>query len=291
MLYLVDASVYVFRAYFSIPDHLTDPEGRGVNAVYGFTKFMLDLIETENPSHLAVAFDESLTTSFRNQLFPDYKANREKPPQELKDQFELCKELIKHLGAFGCQSPEYEADDLIGSLLMHCRPRNMPAVIVTRDKDLAQLLTRRDVYLDYAAGKRLRYDDIATTLGVPPPKVADWLALTGDAVDNIPGVPGIGPKTATALLSEFDSLDELLANTDAVAQLPIRGAKSVARKLDDHAQDALLARSLTIISRDAPVARKRPDLRYRGIKKRSLKKFFDRLGFGATLWDQARELP
>jgi 5'-3' exonuclease len=290
MLYLVDASVYVFRAYYSVPDHFTDPNGRPVNAVYGFTKFLCDLLEREQPARLAVAFDESLTTSFRNEIYPQYKANREQAPADLVAQFVRCREMCVHLGLFSCASPLYEADDLIGSLLASHRCSGEPAVLVTRDKDLAQLIQPGDYFFDYAQGSRLGYDDVTERWGVEPTQIADLLALTGDAVDNIPGVPGIGPKTAARLLRAFGTLDALLADIPAVAELEIRGAKRVGSLLDAHQQTVRLARRLTRIKTDIEWPDALPGLAPTAIDALGLGEFFDQLGFGGRLREQALRL-
>ena len=285
MFYLIDASVYVFRSYYSVPDHLADPLGRPVNAVYGFTKFLCDLLEQENPSWLAVAFDESLTTSFRNSIYPAYKANREEAPDELLVQFALCRELCDHLGVFSCASPDYEADDLIGSLMRSARPAR--AAVVTRDKDLAQLIEPGDVFYDYASNARLGVTEITERWGVAPSQIADYLALTGDAVDNIPGVPGIGPKTAARLLEAFGDLESLLADIPAVACLPIRGGQRVAQLLERHQDDARLARQLTEIKTDVPLQFDEQQLIPGGGSAAALGGFFDQLGFGGRLREQA----
>jgi 5'-3' exonuclease len=200
VLYLIDASVYIFRAYYSMPPDMLDRDGNPAHAVFGFARFLGDLIERARPRYLAVAFDESLTTSFRNRIDPAYKANREPAPADLKLQFGRCREFCRHLGVADFGSGEYEADDIIGTLHARFRAEGLPATVVSRDKDLAQLIREGDIYWDYTANQRLAHHEIAAHFGVPPERYADYLALTGDAVDNIRGVPGVGPKTAAALL-------------------------------------------------------------------------------------------
>src|SRR3974390_271205 len=135
-VYLVDASYFVFRAYYSIPEQMADRDGRPVNALFGFARFLSDLLERERPLHLAVAFDESLAGSFRSRIYPAYKANREPPPPGLKEQFGRCRELCRHLGIAEFGSAEYEADDIIGTLASRMRAQGFSATLVTRDKDL-----------------------------------------------------------------------------------------------------------------------------------------------------------
>ncbi|HXV41213.1 MAG TPA: 5'-3' exonuclease H3TH domain-containing protein, partial [Steroidobacteraceae bacterium] len=195
-VHLIDASYFVFRAYYSVGLEMTDGDGQPVNALYGFGRFLGDLLEEARPGHVAVAFDESLATSFRNEIYPAYKANREPAPPELKRQFGLCRELCRLLGVAEFGSPTHEADDIIGTIATRLRTTGHCAVVVTRDKDLAQLIRDGDHYWDYAGERRYGYADIEGQFGVRPERMADYLALTGDTVDNIPGVPGIGPKTA-----------------------------------------------------------------------------------------------
>jgi len=199
MQYLIDASVYVFRAYYSMPDDMVDGNGNPVNALYGFCRFLGDFMEQVTPEYVAVLFDESLTESFRTEIYPLYKANREPAPADLKRQFEQCRRFVRALGVMEHSSPVYEADDLIGTLVHHGRRNGRPSTIVTRDKDLTQLLGKEDVFWDFAGKGKLRYEQIADSFGVCPEQIADFLALAGDAVDNIKGVPGVGKKTATML--------------------------------------------------------------------------------------------
>jgi DNA polymerase I len=289
-LHLVDASFFIFRAYYSIPDHMADAEGAPVNALYGFARFMSDLLEHEQPEYLAVAFDESLASSFRNRIYPAYKANREPAPVALKQQFARCRELCRHLGAADYSSAEYEADDIIGTIATRMRPAGFRSTLVTRDKDLAQLVHDGDEFWDYMAEKRFAYEDIAARFGVRPERMADYLALTGDAVDNIPGVPGVGPKTAAALLGEFESLDDLYANLARVSTLKIRGAAGVATRLAEHRGAAYLARELTRIACDMPLAISSDALRRGPPDLAALNGFYDAAGFGPMLRLQAERI-
>ncbi|WP_199096976.1 5'-3' exonuclease H3TH domain-containing protein [Dyella sp. ASV21] len=253
-VHLIDGSLYVFRAWHSMPDEFHDTDGHPVNAVHGFTRFLCELLERVKPEHLAVAFDASLTTSFRNGIYPAYKANRELPPPDLERQFVLCREVTEALGVTVLIDHTYEADDLIGSALWSFRGHGFRSVIVSADKDFGQLLGEDDEQWDYAKNTRWGPAGVLERLGVHPHQVADYLALCGDAVDNIPGVPGIGAKTAAALLAHFGSLDDLLDRVDEVSFLRLRGAASCAAKLRQHADAARLYRRLTRIALDAPVA-------------------------------------
>ena len=290
MIYLIDASVYVFRAYYSMPPEMTDREGNPAHATFGFARFLGDLIERVKPRYLAVAFDESLTTSFRNQIYPAYKANREPPPADLKLQFARCREFCQHAGVPAFSHALYEADDIVGSLMTRCRRDGLPATLVTRDKDFAQLIRLGDVYWDYTDNAHYRYHEIENRFGVAPERFADFLALMGDSVDNIKGVPGVGPKTAAALMKEFASLEELYDNLDRVCEVAVRGASKLAAKLAAHREAAFLARRLTEIACDMPLEVERSGLARRAPDIAGLTAFFDHHNFGPMLRRQAERL-
>lgn len=290
-LYLVDASVYVFRAWHSMPDSFVSPDGHPTHAVYGYAGFLLTLLERARPSHIAVAFDESLTTSYRNDIYPEYKANRDPAPEELKRQFQWCRDITAGLGLAWYSNPRFEADDLIGTLAASHRPEGYRVSFVSSDKDLAQLLRPGDELWDFARDRRTGYRGVRERFGVGAEQMADFLALTGDPIDNIPGVPGVGPKTAGALLAHFGTLDEVLARADEIAYLAsIRGHKTLGRRIREHEAAARLARRLTGIHTGAdcfqpPVALERGELDLD-----RLDELLARLGFGRQLKIRAREL-
>ena len=252
-LYLVDASMYVFRAWHSMPDEFHDADGWPTNAVHGFARFLLELLERERPTHIAIAFDEALDSCFRNALYPAYKANRDPAPPELKRQFAWCKALCQAVGLITLAHSDYEADDLIGSAAHRARADGFRSVIVSADKDMSQLLDTHDVQYDFAKGVRWGADGVKARQGVHAHQIADYLALTGDAVDNIPGVTGIGPKSAAVLLAHFGTLDAVLERIDEIPFLRLRGAASMAVRLREQREHALLWRQLTTIPLDAPL--------------------------------------
>ncbi len=281
--YLVDASVYVFRAWHSLPPDFTDQDGQPVHAVYGFVGFLCTLLE-RRPARIAVCFDEALESSFRNDIYAEYKANREPAPLELRRQFAHCRAVAESLGIDCFSDARYEADDLIGTLATRERDADRSVTIVSGDKDLAQLvLGERDALWDFARKRVLRGAEIHERFGVAPEQIADFLALTGDPVDNIPGVPGVGAKSAAALLKHFGSLDALLARVDEVAFLSLRGAKALARKLADGHDAARLSRRLTEIALDAPLPEPPPSLVWRGPDEAAVDELFDHLRFGTLL--------
>lgn len=252
-LYLIDASIYVFRAWFSLPDSLTGASGQPVNAVYGFMRFLVELLERTSADHIAVTFDESLTTSFRNQLYPEYKANRESPPAELKAQFEACRRFAESAGCACFSHNQFEADDLIATIAARMRAEGYRNFVVTADKDLAQVLTGDDIWWDYHRDNSMGLDEVKARFGVSVEQLRDYFGLVGDAVDNIPGVPGVGPKTATKLLRLFKDLEGVYDNLSQVPQMAMRGAARVAASLAEYREQAFLSRELATVKSDVPL--------------------------------------
>ena len=290
MIFLIDASVYVFRAYHSVLPAMVDQDGHPVHAVFGFARFIGDLIERMRPRYMAVAFDQRLANSYRSRIYPPYKANREPHPVDLLKQFEHCREVCRRLGLAVFTNPEYEADDIIGTLGCLMRDEGVRSAFITRDKDLAQLVRDGDLFWDYGAREQFGYRDIERYYGVAPERFADYLALTGDCVDNIPGVPGIGPKTAASLMKEFESLDDLYGNLSRVAGLKLRGAKTLGDLLREHRESAYLARQLTRITCDMELGVGVEGLRRRVPDVSALGGLYDHLGFGPFLRHQGDRL-
>jgi 5'-3' exonuclease len=291
MVYLIDASVFVFRAWYSIPADMTDPAQNPVNALYGFSRFLGDFLEQVGPEYVAVAFDENRgATCVRTSIYPAYKANREPAPPELKQQFARCRAVARALGMADCADDRFEADDLIATLAARMRAAGHRVTILSRDKDLAQVLRPGDVLWDWPSGRRTAYEQVPDTYGVRAEQIADYLALTGDPVDNIRGVRGVGPKTAAKLLKHFDSVDALYDDLDAVAKLQIRAAPALPARLRDHRGDVDLALRLTRVRYDAPVAADEAALRRRVPDLDGLGALYDQAGFGEALRRQARRL-
>jgi DNA polymerase-1 len=269
---------------------MLDRDGHPVHALYGFARMLGDLIERARPKYIAVAFDLGVTRCFRSTIYPPYKAHREPPPADLQVQMDRCRELCGFLGVPAFASPEYEADDIIGTLLHAMRREGVRATVVTRDKDLAQLIGQGDVYWDFGGRDPCGYHHIEARFGVAPERFADYLALVGDAVDNIKGVPGIGPKTAAMLMKHFASLDELYSGLDRIGTLKIRGAAAIGERLREHREAAYLARQLTAIVCDMPLQVGAQDLRRRAPDLRALTAFYDLQGFGPMLRRQSERL-
>jgi 5'-3' exonuclease len=290
LIYLVDASVYMFRAYHALPPDMLDRDGNPAHAVFGFARMLGDLIERARPEYMAVAFDKSLMKCFRNRIYPAYKAHRDPPPADLEFQFGRCMELCDCLGVTALASAEYEADDIIGTLVTAFRREGVRSTVITRDKDLAQLIREGDVYWDFGGRDPYGYHDIERRFGVAPERFADYLALMGDTVDNIPGIPGIGPKTAAALMKEFASLDELYGDLDRVHGLKMRGALALGTRLREHREAVFLARQLTVIACDVPLKMGTDGVRRRLPNLAALTSFYDAQQFGPFLRRQGERL-
>jgi DNA polymerase I len=280
-IHFVDASPYIFRAHHSLPGSIKTPQGAPAAATYGFASFLLKLVADERPTHLAVCFDRNLNGSFRNAEYPEYKAQREDPPPELVAQIDPCLEVAAALGAAAFIDGSYEADDLIATLLARLTPQGHGGVIVTSDKDLAQLVSNRVSLLDFAQETRYTPATIQEKFGVRPDQITDLLGLAGDPVDNIPGVPGIGRKTAAELLAAYDHLENVYAHLDEIPFSKLRAAKSTAFKLREHRDLAVLSKRLATVATDAPIPGNvgLEDLAYGGADRAVVEPLFDRLGF------------
>ncbi|MFK8048000.1 MAG: 5'-3' exonuclease H3TH domain-containing protein [Halioglobus sp.] len=243
---LIDSSIYIFRAWFSMPDQWHNEDGWPLNAVYGYGRFLLEFLEKERPAHCAAAFDESLGTCFRNDILPSYKSSRELPDETLAFQLNACRELTETLGIPCYGGPRYEADDYLATLGRLYRERGIAVSILTRDKDLGPILQNPDdLWWDYAGGVSLDTSAFSEKFGVEPRQFADYLALVGDPIDDIPGVPGVGAKTAAKLLQQFGDLQRLADEMENVGSSSIRGAARVQANLTDYWSQVLLARQLT----------------------------------------------
>lgn len=280
-VYLVDASPYIFRAHFSLPSSIKTPEGLPAAASYGFTSFLLKLIADEKPTHLGVAFDRNLNSSFRNDFYPPYKQQREQPPPELEAQIDVCREIAGALGAATFIDERYEADDLIATLWAGLEKEKCSAVVVTSDKDLSQLASDRVTVFDFAKGIRYTPETVLEKFGVRPDQITDFLGLAGDTVDNILGIKGIGAKSAAELLSRFGHLEELYQRLDELPGMSsLRGAKSLHAKLAAGREDAFLSRQLATVASDAPgVQGTLESLELRAPDSAGVEALFGRLGF------------
>ena len=282
VVHLIDAHVYVFRAWFSLPS-MPAEDGTPCGAAYGFTNTLIRYLTQHDPSHVACCFDFALT-SFRNERFAGYKASRgvEAPPA-LEAQFELCQQAARALGLPVFEAERYEADDVIATLTERLCAEGARVVIVSADKDLCQLV-RDDgaaVHHDLQRERTLDAKGVCERFGVPPGRIPDWLALVGDAVDDLPGVPGFGPKSAAAALAAFGEIAAFPADPALWANAGLRGAARLAGSFAAHRERALEVRELATVVRDVPALEAGlAQLAWRGASASAFDALCRRLGWG-----------
>ena len=274
-LILVDGSGYIFRAFFSLPP-MTRPDGTPVNAVFGFSSMIFKLMQDRAEDDLIVVFDAG-RRSFRNDLFEAYKANRDAPPPELVPQFALVRDAGRAFGLPVVEQPGFEADDLIATYARQAREAGREVVIVSSDKDLMQLVAPGIAMWDPMKSKEIGPDEVAERFGVPPELVRDCLALAGDASDNVPGVAGIGVKTAAQLLLEYGSLENLLANAEKIKQPKRR------QTLIDNAEMARLSQKLVSLDDHAALPIELADIVHADFDPPTLLAFFQENGFKSLI--------
>jgi DNA polymerase I len=244
-LILIDGSGFIFRAFHALPP-MTRPDGTPVNAVFGFTNMLAKLLRERVGTHIAVVFDAGHVT-FRNRLYQAYKAHRPPPPEELVPQFGLIREATDAFGVRAIELADWEADDLIAAYVAAAERDGAHVTIVSSDKDLMQLIRPGVEMLDPIKQKPIGPVEVMEKFGVTPDKMIDVQALIGDSVDNVPGVPGIGPKGAAALINEYGDLETVLAAAPAMKPSKRRDA------LIEHAEKARISRTLVTLRADAPL--------------------------------------
>ena len=245
---LVDGSSYLFRAFHGLPP-LTNSKGQDTGAMYGVVNMLKSLIKQYNPTHMAVIFDAKGKT-FRDDIYKEYKANRPPMPDELRSQIEPLHAIIKAMGLPVIVESGVEADDVIGTLAKHATEKGIDTLISTGDKDMAQLVNEHVTLINTMTNQLMDVEGVNTKFGIPPELVIDFLALKGDKVDNIPGVPGVGDKSAQALLNGIGGIDDIYKNLDKIADLSFRGSKSMAAKMQEYEEQARLSYTLATISID-----------------------------------------
>jgi DNA polymerase-1 len=278
-LYLVDGSSYIFRAYHRLPP-LTNRHGVPAGAVYGFTtmlwKLLTDLSGEGGPSHLAVIFDASSKT-FRNDMYDQYKAHRPPPPEDLIPQFPMIREATRAFSVPCIETMGLEADDIIACYSNAAIAAGWKVTIVSSDKDLMQLIVPGLDMLDTMNDRRMGADHVVEKFGVGPEKLGDVLALMGDSVDNVPGVPGIGPKTASQLIQQYGDLESVLAAAETITKPKLR------QSLIEHAEMARLSRRLVTLECNAPLPQPLDELALQGIPPAPLRAFLEEQGFRSLL--------
>jgi 5'-3' exonuclease len=274
-IHLVDASPFLFRAFFSLPKTIVDRAGKPANAVYGFASFFAKYMTDEKPTHIGIAFDRHFNQSFRNQDYAPYKAQRDASPPELDAQVDPCVEMMEALGIATFIDEQFEADDLIATVIDQTRAQARH-VIVTTDKDMTQLVSDRITVYDPGRGLRFDAAAVEAKFGVRPDQMTDFLGLAGDAVDNIPGVKGIGPKTAADLLRRYGSLEGIYRNVPSMKHNAVRA------NLERDVAMAGLSKRLATVSTEAPIRVDVDALRYRGSDEERLKAFSEKFGHTVT---------
>ena len=281
--YLIDGSGYIFRAYYALPPLTRKSDGLPVGAVSGFCSMLFKLLEDsksnenlQKPTHFAVIFDAARKT-FRNEIYSDYKANRSEAPDDLAPQFEYIRKSVVAFNLPSVDLPNYEADDLIATYVEQILAKGAKVTIVSSDKDLMQLY-RKDVRIfDPMKNKFITPEDIVTKFGVGPEKVIDVQSLAGDSSDNVPGVPGIGVKTAAELINKYGTLEKLLDNAQEIKQNKRR------ETLIENKDKAIISKKLVTLMKDAPVERKLEEFHLKKIDKDKLYKFLREMEFNRLL--------
>ena len=278
-LYLVDGSSYIFRAFHRLPP-LTNKHGLNVGAVYGYTTMLWKLAESlhkaDGPTHLAVILDKSSKT-FRNDLYDQYKAHRPPPPPELIPQFPLIRDATRAFSLPCIEEEGLEADDIIACYAKAALKQGWSVTIVSSDKDLMQLIEPGLDMLDTMNDRRIGRDYVIEKFGVPPEQLGEVLALMGDSVDNVPGVPGVGPKTASQLIQDYGSVENVLAHVEEIKKPKLKS------NLIEHAGAARLSRELVRLVCDAPLPEPLEDLAMKGIPDAPLREFLDHHGFKSLI--------
>ena len=272
-LYLIDGSSYIFRAYYGVRADLSTSDGFPTNAVYGFATMLLKFLREYEPRYLGMVFD-SKGEVFRNEIYPEYKANRDEAPEGLQLQFPKIFELVRAFSIPMLAMEGYEADDIIGTIAR--AQEGSKVVLVTGDKDFCQLVSEDVTLVDTMRERVTGVGEVREKYGIGPEQMTDFFALVGDKVDNVPGVSGVGEKTASALISEYGNLDEVYGNLEKLRP-------AVARRLRENRADAYLSRELVTIKTDVEVGTGIEDFRYGGYAVEDLQKIFSELEFDKLL--------
>ncbi len=272
-LYLIDGSSYIFRAYYGVRADLSTSDGFPTNAVYGFANMLLKFLREYEPRYLGMVFD-SKGEVFRNEIYPEYKANRDEAPESLQLQFPKIFELVRAFSIPMLAMEGYEADDIIGTIAS--AQEGSKVVLVTGDKDFCQLVSEDVTLVDTMRERVTGVQEVRQKYGIEPGQMIDFFALVGDKVDNIPGVAGVGEKTASDLISKYGDLDGVYANLEELSS-------SRAKRLREHKDDAYLSRELVTIKTDVEVGTGIEDFRYGGYAAEDLQEIFRELEFGKLL--------
>ena len=275
-LYLIDGSSYIFRAFFGVRQQLSTSKGFPTNALYGFINMLQKVIREEKPDYLVVAFD-SPDKTFRHKIYPNYKANRDAPPEELSRQFPYFEPLVKAYGLSSIRRPGFEADDIIGTLAKKGKQKGLEIVIVSGDKDMMQLISPHIYMLDTMKNKKFMDKEVVEKFGVQADKVVEVMGLMGDSSDHIPGVAGIGPKIAAELIQKFGSIESLYKQINEVEK------KKVKEKLEHDKENAFMSRELVSIDTEMDLEFNSDLMKPGKIDRAKLKKMFEEFEFVSFL--------
>jgi len=276
-LVLVDGSSYLFRAFHGLPP-LTNSKGMDTGAIYGVVNMLRSLVKDYAPSHMVVVFDAKGKT-FRDDIHAEYKANRPPMPNELRGQIEPLHKIVEAMGFSMIVESGVEADDVIGTLARQATEQGIECVISTGDKDMAQLVTEHVTLINTMTRTKMDVDGVVEKFGVPAELIIDYLALKGDKVDNIPGVPGVGDKSAVAMLNGIGGIHKIYENLDKIATLDFRGAKTMAKKMAEHKEQALLSYELATIATELDLKLDLPSFTLDEMNKPLLREMFAELEF------------
>ena len=276
-LFLIDGSAYIFRAFFAIPP-IKNLAGLPTNALLGFTNLLLKFLKQYQPRYVGVALDAGRVT-FRNEMFAGYKSNRPEAPAELILQFPYFRKILDALNLPLLEIPDYEADDIIATLCEQLADQDCELVVVSSDKDLMQLVADGVKLLDSAKDRWIGINDVIEKFGVAPEQVIQVMGLMGDTVDNIPGVKGIGEKTAGVLIQHFRTLENLYAHLDELNRLNLRGTARVRELLENNKANAFLSRDLATAKRNVPIDVGLPELQFCDFNHAKLRSLFTELEF------------
>ena len=275
-LFLIDGGSYIYRAFFALPPALNSA-GFPTNATYGFISFMMKLMKRHQPEYLAFALDAGRQT-FRNQMFVDYKRNRRQIPTGLAVQLPHIRRVLDAFNVTALELQNYEADDLIGTLCATLCDQGCDLVVVSSDKDLMQLITSKVSLFDSVKERWIGANEVIARFGVEPERVPEVLGLMGDHVDNIPGVKGVGRKTAIALMQQFRNLEDLYSNLHRLQQSDMRGAARLREALQEGKETAFLSRDLATIKKNVPLQVDLEQLRFKGSRRDKMRSLFAELG-------------
>jgi DNA polymerase-1 len=276
-LFLIDGSSYIYRAFFALPPTVNSA-GFPTNATYGFISFMMKFLKRHEPEYLAVVLDAGRQT-FRHQLLDSYKSNRRQAPASLVLQLPHIRRVLEAFNVIALELQNYEADDLIGTLCATLCDQGCDLIVVSSDKDMMQLITNKVSLFDSVKERWIGANEVMAKFGVEPERVPEVLGLMGDVVDNIPGIKGVGRKTAIALMQQFRDLDDLYGNLDQLQQSNSRGVARLREALQEGKETAFLSRDLATIKKNVPMQIDLEQLRFKGPSRDKMRSLFAELGF------------